>query len=273
MIQFPLFRGVTPKKPSSDSCILFMAHQLNSNVLKAFTTLRNQSGDAYDVVMLYDNTREDFDAKKILDATYFLVSEAMAAEHYDMLSCDSRGRMYDGNTTFPVLLYFLEHSQYNYYWRIEYDVRYGGNWKDFFKAWNDNDADLLTTTLTYHQDRLNWRWWKTMRKPWWTWRKMPLIRSFLPVCRLSQRACKQLHAAYCKGWKGHDEVSVPTILNAYGQKIEDIGGDGAFVKPDNKNKFYTNNPSKAGLAPGTLLCPPEKPDLIEGNDMLYHPVK
>ena len=139
------------------------------------------------------------DAKKILDATYFLVSEAMAAEHYDMLSCDSRGRMYDGNTTFPVLLYFLEHSQYNYYWRIEYDVRYGGNWKDFFKTWNDNDADLLTTTLTYHKDRLNWRWWKTMRKPWWTWRKMPLIRSFLPVCRLSQRACKQLHAAYCKG--------------------------------------------------------------------------
>jgi hypothetical protein len=100
------------------------------------------------------------------------------------------------------------------------------------------------------------------------------VRAFLGVSRLSRSACETLDRAFTvDGWAGHDEVAVPTILRTYGLSLEDIGGDGEFVRPGNENRFYTNSPTRPLLAPGTFVCPPRVPDSLDQPGKLYHPVK
>ena len=66
---------------------------------------------------------------------------------------------------------------------------------------------------------------------------------------------------------------VKTLLKHYGLRVEDIGGEGEFVRPENMGRFYTNTPEKDGLAPGTMVCPPCKPDMTMRSGKLYHAIK
>lgn len=90
--------------------------------------------------------------------------------------------------------------------------------------------------------------------------------------RLTKKACQVLDIAYKLGWRGHYEVSVPTILFNKNCKIEDIGISGEFVKPGNEKCFYTNTPENDGLTPGTFVYKPCCIDQILPNK-LYHPIK
>jgi hypothetical protein len=91
--------------------------------------------------------------------------------------------------------------------------------------------------------------------------------------RISAEGVRIYIKANRKGWKGHYEVCMPTVLHHYGLAIEDIGGDGEFVAKHNRNRFYTNTPSMDGLGPGTFVCPPTQPISEELPDKLYHAVK
>ncbi|MGB3941161.1 MAG: hypothetical protein WBK96_06685 [Candidatus Manganitrophaceae bacterium] len=232
------------------------------------------AGGNYRVFFVYDNTRGDFDASFFEDKSeWYLFDWDQLAARYDMYSVNRKGRVYDGNTTFPILLFCRDNPDYRFYWRVEYDVWYHGPWDEFFDAFEANDSDLLTTTLFRPPLRPDWEWWRTLRKPWSHWRRVDKIRCFLGVSRLSRRACETLEHAFHDGWAGHDEVAVPTILRDYGLSLEDIGGDGEFVKPGNANRFYTNTPRRSLLAPGTFVCPPRVPESLDQPGKLYHPVK
>ena len=263
------------------SCILFGAHTMNERYLTSYHKLKAdcEEGD-YRVVFVYDNTRNDFDASFFEDKSdWYLFNWDQLAARYDMYSVDRRGRVYDGNTTFPILLFYLDNPDFSFYWRLEYDVWYHGPWNEFFEVFESNESDLLTTTLFRPPVRPDWGWWNTLRKPWslrnpWScWRRVDKIRGFLGVSRLSGRACETLDRAFHNGWGGHDEVAVPTILRAHGLSLEDIGGDGEFVRPGNQNRFYTNSPGQPLLAPGTFVCPPRVPNSLDQPGKLYHPVK
>lgn len=257
------------------SCVLFCAHYLTPAITSEFQRIHSAAkGIGHDALLFYDNSRNDFDPNRFAPGSFELFTRDEVATRYDMTSCSPQGRIYDGNTTFPILWFALRHPEYNHIWRIEYDVRFNGEWRDFFRAFDQNDSDLLTTTLTRQQHFPQWKWWYTARKPWYVLKKPELIRGFLPVCRLSAKACQILDSAYRQGWAGHDEVSVPTILYAKQCVIEDIGGDGEFVRQGNENRFYTNTPATRNyLAPGTFVCPPAVALPMNEVRKLYHPVK
>ena len=99
------------------------------------------------------------------------------------------------------------------------------------------------------------------------------IRGFIPIARMSKRACELLYRNFGRQWNGHDEVVVPTLLNHYGLNLEDIGGEGEFVHPENRTRFYANTPENVGLAPGTLVCPPCIPKFPMLPGKLYHAIK
>jgi len=104
-------------------------------------------------------------------------------------------------------------------------------------------------------------------------RNVDRIRGFLPIARHSARAFNLLIRKYGKQWQGHDEVVVPTLLHHYRLRLEDMGGDGEFVDPKNRGRFYFNTPEKQGLVPGTMVCPPELPEMPMVADKLYHGIK
>jgi len=100
-----------------------------------------------------------------------------------------------------------------------------------------------------------------------------LIASFMPIYRISRRAVQAIDRAYRSGWSGHCEVTWPTTINQAGFSIEDFGGDGEFVREQNRNRFYTNTLLDPNLAPGSLVFRPARAFRGLKKDKLWHPVK
>lgn len=254
-------------------CVLLFAHYLNDKVLEHLRALQNDCAGKYDVWLVYDNTGRDFQPSLLPeDSRVFLFDLEMVTARYYMKSCGELGRILDGNCSFPVMEFYRAHPDYEHYWRVEYDVRFHGNWADLFDYFADNGADLLTTTLYRYAVRPEWRWWESLKKPWYV-RRVDRIRGFLPIARHSARAFNLLLRKYGKRWHGHDEVAVPTLLHHYGLRLEDMGGEGEFVDPENRGRFYFNTPDKQGLVPGTMVCPPELPEMPMVPGKLYHAIK
>jgi hypothetical protein len=250
-----------------------MAHYLNESILREFHSIQRSSSPFFDVKMLYDNSRKDFDPNLFQDRSDFYLYDLDDIARTYRLMNQSQPSIFPGNCIFPILLFARDHADVRYVWRVEYDVRFSGDWNFFFQYFIDNESDLLATTIFRYDFRPEWNWWKSLKTPVGTLNTKFLLRGFLPVFRLSQKASTVLNNAYHEGWSGHYEVSIPTILNYQGCSIEDIGGDGEFVKPGNKNRFYTNTPAAPGLAPGTFVCPPNDCGYGKVPNRLYHPVK
>lgn len=257
---------------SDKTAILFMAHYLNDSILREFYRLRKSQSSHVDVRILYDNSKKTFDESHFDGSSgYFLYDINDLIRNYPFLD-RTTPQIVPGNCVFPMLL-FAQKNPCKYFWRIEYDARFSGDWKMFFDSFEENDSDLLGTTIYRYEFRPDWNWWNSLKAPSAILDKKWFLRGFFPVLRLSKKAIDLLENSYRDGWRGHDEVTIPTILNYYGYTIEDIGGDGEFVKPDNRNRFYTNTPGSPGLAPGTFVYHPYPCNYSDIPNMLYHPVK
>ncbi|MGC1906744.1 MAG: hypothetical protein WA715_23195, partial [Candidatus Acidiferrum sp.] len=148
-------------------------------------------------------------------------------------------------------------------------------WRTFLTAFQDSDADLLSTSIRRASDDPNWMHWPSLHPPDGA---LPLagdemLCSFMPIYRISQRGLRSIDQAYRNGWTGHCEAVWPTVLHRSGYRLEDIGGDGEFVRPWNLNRFYTNNPSDPELAPGSLVFRPVRWMTGSSRNRLWHPVK
>ena len=111
---------------------------------------------------------------------------------------------------------------------MEYDVRFTSNWNYFFDAFEQSASDLLATTLYRYEFRPAWKHWPTLRSP----ELIPMeerVRGLFPIYRLSHDAIRTIDSAYRKGWAGHYEVTIPTILDQARMTLEDIGGNGSSV--------------------------------------------
>jgi hypothetical protein len=258
---------------SVDTIILFMAHYLSGPIMQEFYSLKKSCSDEFGVKMLYDNSRNDFDPA-LFDrpSDYYLYDINVVERNYRLLNPASR-TISPGNCLFPMLLVADETEKFSHLWRVEYDVRFSGDWHLFFDSFVTNESDLLGTTIFRYDFRPDWNWWDSLKTPNIPLQKQMLIRGFLPVFRLSKKACDILKSSYQAGWSGHYEVSIPTILNYNGCSIEDIGGDGEFVQPGNRNRFYTNTPSAPGLSPGTFVYHPQAYTYSSIPNKLYHPIK
>ena len=166
-------------------------------------------------------------------------------------------------------------------WIIEYDVDFSGDWRDFFRQFETDRSDVLTTSLVTRAKSLDWVHWKTARPP----PEVPEskhLRSFNPIMRLSRRFLKAyVRETAHRDWPGHTEYTIPTIAAWRGYTIADIGGKGEFCPAVRHGRNYANSPEDPySLGPGTFVfLPPrnvyfndDSADFLQP-DMLYHPVK
>jgi hypothetical protein len=262
---------------TNNTCILFMTHRLNSFILKEFDKLKECRLHGYDVKLFYDNSKNDFPFKRFRDEQeYALFTMADMEKAYSMVPFwKGKRNPFYGNLLFPILS-FAAKRLYDFIWRIEFDVRFSGRWLDFFDEFASSPADLLGTTLGTFERTPSWNLWQTAALHGEPVPTAQLIRGFYPVLRLSRHACTVLEDAMRQGWQGHFEVILASILNQRHCLIEDIGGDGAFVSPAHKGRFYSNTPQNNNLYPGTFVWRiPEicSPHVLEKPAHLYHPVK
>lgn len=264
-----------------DTAILILNHFQDRHLMKLCREILNDYGSSSDVFLLTDKTQSGFSLARPPSGCRqftFKIND-LAALGYprcdDIFHPGGGKRNYKlGYGDLPVLLHYRKHKQYRYYWLIEYDVRFSGNWRAFFSAFEENRADLLGTSLLRRELCPQWDHWGTLRWPEGESVPQRPIRGFFPVFRLSNRALATLDKEYSRGFfDGHMEALMPTVLHECGLRIEDIGGQGEFVRPENANRFYWNDPTTDRLSPGTFVYRPVMRVAGSDPDHLWHPVK
>lgn len=167
-----------------------------------------------------------------------------------------------GNTHLPLIQFGLEYPHYDFYWLIEYDVRFTGSWRYFFESCRLDVSDLLTCHLFEYAARPDWYWWPSLKHP---HLEIPLsdrLGAFNVIYRISNPALHTLAKCLKSGWRGHEEVFIPTLLHRHGFAISDF-----------------NNLPRFGGVSGTFYnrrtmwhLPPHWRFLWQKNK-LYHPIK
>lgn len=141
---------------------------------------------------------------------------------YDMGYMPIGDTIITGNAHFPVLKFFLSHPDYDYYWTIEDDAEYVGDWKNFFDKFEDDPSDLLATWVTSYKQDAGWSWWWSLYTNGDNVDYSKRFRSFNPIYRMSNRLARAVDKKLKSGWRGHYEVAIPTIAAFENFTVKDL---------------------------------------------------
>jgi Protein of unknown function (DUF3405) len=253
--------------------IVFLSHHTEPGAMAALAKLARECSTKFTIVPLFDQTEKAFPVSHIANAQIVECQRVRRELSYRNKHREHRRTFWPRNIDLPLLWFFQRNPRYDYYWLMEYDVRFTGHWLSFFQHFTHSHSDLLATTLFDYSFRPQWDNWDTLKSP-QAVATHDRVRALLSLCRLSNAALRIIHQAYCAGWSGHYEVTIPTILKTHGMTLEDFGGSGRYVAPGNHNRFYRNTPELAGLAPGTFTVAANAiSDRDYPDNMLWHPIK
>jgi hypothetical protein len=259
--------------------ILLQTHFYDRAIAAAYERLRREAppGAAVAVALNCGAAPERApDAAAVLpqDALFLCSNESLLSLPYPLKCAPEGWRLNPGNTDLIALLFLARHPKCERLWAIEYDVHYEGDWGRLFAHFDRSPADLLTTTIYRQRETPRKELLPAFRSPAFAdYPETERLRAFLPIFRLSRRGFAAIDAAYRAGAGGHYELTWPTILAHDGLVLEDIGGDGAWVRPENVDRFYFNNKASFSMRPGTFVFRPGFSRVERRPDTLWHPVK
>jgi fermentation-respiration switch protein FrsA (DUF1100 family) len=255
--------------PKDKQVFLLLTHLLHSDIEREFKRIREGGRDFGDVLFLF-HLQGDAPARLREYDHYSFTDSDMADLGYDL----PQKSLLPGRNHYPLLDFYRNNRDYDYYWVIEYDVRFTGAWGSFFNTFSSFDHGFISSVISPYHEQPEWVWWSTLTHP---QQKIPLQacwRAFNPIYRISGAALDYIDRALSNGWQGHHEVLLPTLLHHKGFKLLDFGGAGSFVAHGMENRYYLSENNRDGtLCGGTMQFRPIF--RREGSlwEKLYHPVK
>lgn len=259
--------------PGHSTVVLFQTHSFERAVVQEYGKICKELTDIADVWLLF-HARGALDSvpQAFVNAKSYIVTDAALA---DLPFSPIAQRIVPGSAHFPLLRFLREHSQYDYYWLIEYDVRFTSGWHHLLHAFDRDRSDFITSHIRHYAEEPQWYWWSWLRHPSVEIPYAQRLRSFNPVYRVSRSALEYIWRAQASKWSGHFEVLLPTLLHRAGACLRDFGGTGSFVTLGTQNAFYLEGPEdpRGILNQGTMRFRP--PFRVAGSIQakLYHPVK
>lgn len=239
---------------------LIATHVLTDRVRKMYTDIQQSVSGYGDVFILYNQASDEVPPSGDMKMSMFRNS-ILQELHYTPIE----NTLIPGSNHFSLLYFYLNHAPYSWYWYIEYDAIFNGDWQVFFDAFKNLKTDFITSRIEpYGSSMVRWHWWETLNHPQKNISREHLLSSFNPVYRISARALKFIHEALLDHWKGHHEVLLPTLLYNNDFTIMDFGGKGRFAPPSFRDKLY---------APETYRHRPAFSEVGKLKNKLYHPVK
>jgi hypothetical protein len=250
-----------------DTAFLLASHFYSVDVMKEFYKLQDAVQE--DCFVLYHLRQGAFIDNMLFALPHFIV-RTQSIDRLGYPPLFAQESLVPGSNHFPLIV-FSQNYRYKYYWYIEYDVRFTGNWKDLFDYFKD-DSDFLTAHIRWHKDEPEWCWWNYLVHPSSSIAQEVKLRSFNPIYRLSNAAIMHIDAMHKAGWTGHHEILMPTLLYKDGFKLRDFGGKGEFVRSGDKEKFYIDSTSHR-LFDGTLCCWDRHQAYEKVKNKIFHPIK
>lgn len=259
--------------------VLFTTHRVNWAVKSRFRKLASDLPPDHDAFFVLDTTQIEPPARIDRFAEKLGHFFPFSRQDLETLPYDRAKNQWRGPSVFPGLCdlhvqYFYKlNPRYDWIYLVEYDVAFTGGWRVLFEDLASSSADLLATSISSKNEYPHWCHYAdfSVDRP---LAESDLLRAFMPFCRYSAGALQTLQEAYRRDWRGHFEALVPTAVHAAGLTVEDIGGDGPFVKAGNENSYYTSNRLSELLSPGSFVVRPRQhfPWRFP-RDTLVHPVK
>ena len=256
------------------TAVLFVSHLINKRYIDRYLKLYNDLKDQYDVYWLFQTGNGISDA--VLYEHGINVVEFSLDDLNELQYSPISEHIIPGSVHFIIEHFYHNHPEYDYYWIVEYDVVFTGNWIDFMGAFTHNNADMISSHIEFHNEQNEqWTWWNSLifsnEDDVSTGN---LVKSFNPIYRISNRALHYLDEYMQKGNQGHFEASMSTALYNNGYRLEDFGGTGDFVAQGNQNRFYIQ---EVGITNGSLrwrpMFQPEDIKSMHQTNKLFHPVK
>lgn len=228
------------------------------NSIEKILSARNEHTDVY--VLYHQNGSEIPDnLKPYEEKIYPFTSDLLYSMGYMPLG-DSIAY---GNTHFPLLDFFLHNPSYDYYWLIEDDVCFTGKWSTLFESYLSDDSDLISTYIRTFDDEPNWAWWRTLHTHDDQIERCNIVAAFNPIFRISRRGLSCLNEFLLKGWRGHLEVIVSSVLNYMGMSLKDMGVNNVYHGSEETALFYSCETHRYQNHRITQWMP----------NQIYHPVK
>lgn len=240
--------------------VLYLATKSNEWTLSAFHALEQSLQGMADVYFAYHQQGDVLPVSlQNVENQFVFTSDVLKELGYTPME---RGKLVPGSNHFPLLKFYKENQGYDYYWLVEDDVRFSGEWKDFFGSFASCTSDFLSSVIETKAENPTCYWWTSLKTGNEVIAEEKLLKSFNPIYRLSSQALVCIDAHLRIGWMGHYEVLLPTLLYNKGFLLEDFGGEGTFVRPENNAKFYDDT---------SMRIAPVLPD--DRKNYLFHPVK
>lgn len=239
--------------------VLYLATKSNEWTLSAFHALEQSLQGMADVYFAYHQQGDVLPVSlQNVENQFVFTSDVLKELGYTPME---RGKLVPGSNHFPLLKFYKENQGYDYYWLVEDDVRFSGEWKDFFGSFASCTSDFLSSVIETKAENPTCYWWTSLKTGNEVIAEEKLLKSFNPIYRLSSQALVCIDAHLRIGWMGHYEVLLPTLLYNKGFLLEDFGGEGTFVRPENNAKFYNDT---------SMRIAPVLPD--DRKNYLFHPV-
>jgi hypothetical protein len=241
---------------NSRQAFLILTQEVSNHVVKLYNKIKQSVSPNSDVFLLY-HTKEN-NSPKVNEG--IKVSTFTSNVLHELGYRSIRTKLVPGSNHFPVLQFFINHPEYDQYWCIEDDVIFNGKWKDFFDK-IPQEYDFVTSHIRRYEDMKDWFWWDSYRVPGEDF-NTDMISSFNPVYRISNRALAYIDDRLKKGYRGHHEVLMPTLLYKAGFKLADLGSVENHLTPHlSFNTLKTMRWKPVFLRPGNK------------KNTIYHPVK
>ena len=257
-------------------CVAFVSHIANAPVRRVFERLEREAPAELDVFfLLSSDAAPEKEGPPVGEHLVQVTRDDVLRLGYPR-KCQAANWEMAGNLDLVFLEFARRHPRYERIWFVEYDVHWEGKWSVLFERFRDSDADILATTILpigRRPDRLHRHIYPPLVLPAGpAWDPALILNGFLPICRVSRAALDALRQAYLDGLCGHYEIMLPSAAAQAGLVIEDIGGNGCFVRPENRNRFYFARAGTFSHSPGCFVFRPEQKVLPRPNT-LWHPVK
>lgn len=245
--------------------LIIVGHKLNTHIFELYDVLSNsftEYGDVY-LVLNVDSADVKFNLNQNIIC---LTSEEIFAMGYTPI----KKTIIPGSNHFILLWFYKHFPNYDYYWNVEYDVAFSGNWRKLFVLCEDRSAHFLSTHIKHYNEDPYWYWWNALYGDISQIDIKDRLRSFNPIYRISKDSLSLIDSTLLTGNYGHHEVLVPTLLYSKNYSIEDFGGTGIFTPKSFINKIYIQDETG-----GTMRYRPifNRDDKFFYKNRLYHPVK
>ena len=254
---------------TTHTAILYVTHLFNEEIKSQINKLHIEAKEFASVYVVYQADKVEFQLPEDVKRHAFTI-ESLNKLGYTPWGCT----IMDGNFHFVLLDFFRKHPNFDYYWLIEYDVRFNGSWRTFFSFFQDKEEDFLAAHVETKEDNPNWIRWHEIVLNNIPKNRFTLLKSFNPICRFSNRAFALLHSRCLLGDRGHNELLMPTLFNYFKLKIADFGGNGRYIYKDHPDLFYMyDEEDKAEDKCTHRYYPKHNHSTMKCPNMIYHPIK